>query len=55
MAFKGGGRGARVGEGQSLYPVPPQDWESMHRGWVLRKGIELVKIENAGSSLTFSL
>lgn len=45
-----------LGEGgQSLYPVPPQDWESMHEGWVLRKGIELVKIENGGSSLTFSL
>lgn len=27
----------------------------MHEGWVLRKGIELVKIENGGSSLTFSL
>lgn len=42
------------GGGQSLYPVP-QGWESMHEGWVLRKGIELVKIENGGSSLTFSL
>lgn len=27
----------------------------MHGSWVLRKGIELVKIENGGSSLTFSL
>lgn len=51
MAFKGW----EGGEGQSLYPAPPQDWESMHRDWVLRKGIELVKIENGGSSLTFSL
>lgn len=47
MAF-----GERV---RSSYPVPPQDWESMHGGRVLRKGIELVKIENGGSSLTFSL
>ena len=29
--------------------------KSMHKDWVLRKGIELVKIENGGSSLTFSL
>lgn len=27
----------------------------MHEGWVLRKGVELVKIENGGSSLTFRL
>lgn len=30
MAFKGWGRGE--GEGQSLYPVPPQDWEKHAQG-----------------------
>lgn len=36
MAVKGWGRGD--GEGQSLYPVPPQDWEKHAQGLGFEKG-----------------